>query len=250
MGAVYDVVLKIKYSSEQDVISATKAFVEANSGHARFSDVDYSSIVSAIQIILPKRGFNLNNQTDNSIDCDCGFDASYGWEAVMQDWFDSIAPVLKDGSEFKIYPDNGYYSGIVNNGKVSWSDLEEDDGDLEYALDLINQYLLDEFDHGVADDADLSDIGLMYTTDGGDNEVELEVTADLNKYQINYYVNGELRHTDNYDDLQDMIESELEHWSYGGVFDALYEECLQYTKKSDYDPEVSQDYIDRRDEEI
>ena len=48
------------------------------------------------------------------------FDASYGWETVMMDAFDKIAPFLEDGSEIKIYPDSGRDYGYVDNGEVIW----------------------------------------------------------------------------------------------------------------------------------
>lgn len=49
-----------------------------------------------------------------------GFDASYGWEGVMMDAFDEIAPFLEEESEIKIYPDSGVDHGIVVNGKAAW----------------------------------------------------------------------------------------------------------------------------------
>ena len=48
------------------------------------------------------------------------FDASYGWESLMMDAFEEIAPYLADGSEIKIWPDSGYDHGTVRNGKCSW----------------------------------------------------------------------------------------------------------------------------------
>lgn len=235
MGAVYDVELNLKYRSAQDVVDATRNFVDNFGESASFSDTDFTDIRGALECIFTKRGLHINTLTDTTAICDSGFDASYGWETVMTDWFDYTAAVLEDGSEFKIFPDNGYYSGVVNNGKVNWSELEEEDGDLEYAIDLINQYLISEFDHGISDDDDLSDIGLMYTTAGDYDEVELQVSANLNNYTINYYVNGDLRHTDQFEDLQDMIESELENWEGGfGVFDGFYGACLDYVTDEDY----------------
>ena len=48
------------------------------------------------------------------------FDASYGWEGVMMDAFEEIAPYLADGSVIKIYPDSGCDHGIISNGKCKW----------------------------------------------------------------------------------------------------------------------------------
>ena len=48
------------------------------------------------------------------------FDASYGWESLMMDAFEVIAPYLADGSVIKIYPDSGCDHGTVRNGKCEW----------------------------------------------------------------------------------------------------------------------------------
>ena len=48
------------------------------------------------------------------------FNAYYGWEGVMMDAFEEIAPYLTEQSEIKIYPDSGCDHGIVRNGKCEW----------------------------------------------------------------------------------------------------------------------------------
>ena len=45
------------------------------------------------------------------------FNASYGWEVVMIEMFETITPFLEDGSELLIYPDSDYDKLIVKNGK-------------------------------------------------------------------------------------------------------------------------------------
>ena len=98
------------------------------------------------------------------------------------------------------------YTSTGNGGKTSWgvdastdimadTDLSDEEL-LQTALDLINEYDREEFGGDNEErssytvDDDLSDIGLMYTTDGGDNEVELQVSADLINNSIKYYVRG------------------------------------------------------------
>lgn len=50
-----------------------------------------------------------------------GFNASYGWEGIMIDAFEAIAPYLEAGAEIKIYPDSGCDHGRVNKGgRVTW----------------------------------------------------------------------------------------------------------------------------------
>lgn len=128
MGAVYDVVLKISYNNEQDIIDITKDFVGRSAGYVSFSNVDYSTFKSTLGIILPVRGLQIDYQTRDKLKCSCGFDASYGWGTVVGDWFEAIAPVLKDGSMISIYLwDEGEDRGVVHNGSVDWIDTEDED---------------------------------------------------------------------------------------------------------------------------
>ena len=46
------------------------------------------------------------------------FKATYSWESLLEDWFGSIAPYLKDGSSMLVYPDSGHYEYVVEDGKA------------------------------------------------------------------------------------------------------------------------------------
>lgn len=46
------------------------------------------------------------------------FDASYGWETVMVNMFEEIAPYLKNGSQLDIYPDNEHIVYGIENGQI------------------------------------------------------------------------------------------------------------------------------------
>lgn len=119
------------------------------------------------------------------------------------------------------------------------------DDKLQEAIDLINDFCEVEYGAPAIDEnSDLSDIGILYTTDGGNDEVEVQITIDLKNPAMKYYINNELRHTDKYKDLQDLIDSDLEILD----FNDLFSYAVRFAKKSDYDPEVSPDYIERRKE--
>ena len=45
------------------------------------------------------------------------FNASYGWESVMMDWFNVLTPFLNSGSQMVIYPESDYDKLVVKNGK-------------------------------------------------------------------------------------------------------------------------------------
>jgi len=258
MSAVYSVDLKIVFPDEQAVIDATEDFVNSNSVSAKFSDVDYSSIESAVQIILPKRGYHLNTLSGNTLDCYCDFNASYSWEHVIMSWFNTLAEnyAIKNNSTITISPDNGWETGVVQNGTVHWKNDEGaswgvgadgydvqlsetqqtsfddeqqsqtipmvvEDPELQQAIDYINEFCEDEYGNIAIDEStDLSDVGILYSSAGDDGEHVIEVSVDLNNLTINYFVDGELCDQDKYTTLASMndILSRL-------AFDWLYSNC-------------------------
>lgn len=237
MGAAYSVKLRLSYQDPESIIFATQSFVD-NTSSANFSNVDYSSIVSAIQIILPKRGFRLEEQLDNYIACSCNFDASYSWESIIYAWFESIASVLDDGSRIWVFPDEGFVEGIVSSGKVRWSEEESDDEiddeevntdsgmkvsdpELQKAIDYINEFTEDEYgDITIKEGTDLSDVGILFSYAGDDDEYMVEVKVDLNNFTINYYIDQELCDQDKYTSLSELNDT-LSRLS----FDWLYSTC-------------------------
>ena len=77
-----------------------------------------------------------------------------------------------------------------------------EDSDLKTAKQLINDYCIEEFDT-MADFSNLSDVGLAYSTTE-DDEHEIQVSADLNTYCINYAVDGETVHSVSFDNLHEL----------------------------------------------
>lgn len=127
MGQTYDVNLRVRFKDEKGVKNALFAKI----GRAKEERVLYDMLG------LRMKGFDFDNIWDLMSVFFCGwgeklrvaankgwlyscFDASYGWEFVMMDAFEKIAPYIEDGSEIKIYPDSGCDHGIVENGKVKW----------------------------------------------------------------------------------------------------------------------------------
>ena len=93
---------------------------------------------------------------------------------------------------------------------------------LARAVELIDEYAASEYEDEDGIDvasADLSDIGLMFTTT--DDYDELQVSVDLINHNMNYYVNGELIHQDHYNSLEALIDDELSNldfdWMYGDI---------------------------------
>lgn len=46
-----------------------------------------------------------------------GFNASYGWETVIYDFFKYLSPCLEDKSEMTVYPDSGRTKLFMEEGK-------------------------------------------------------------------------------------------------------------------------------------
>lgn len=124
MSAVYSVEAKLAYDDEQAVVDALNAYIDEHHGNGvEFSLDEYydkgisrDNLDGLIQYFITDRGFNITGPGEYYSD----FNASYGWETVMMEAFEAVAPYLRDGSRFEIYPDYGADIGVVENGEVVW----------------------------------------------------------------------------------------------------------------------------------
>lgn len=100
-------------------------------------------------------------------------------------------------------PDNDVFDGNTLTEAVQSAEAHTaEDSDLKTAKQLINDYCIEEFDT-MADFSNLSDVGLAYSTTE-DDEHEIQVSADLNTYCINYAVDGETVHSVSFDSLHEL----------------------------------------------
>ena len=125
MGACYSVILKVKLTDEEGAIKALQDHIANDNG------VDYSLEKYAQQGITTEtfddlmriflagwKGQEVDiypNKTFTIYEND--FDASYGWEGVMMEMFEVIAPFVANGSKLQIYPDDYYTELVVKNEK-------------------------------------------------------------------------------------------------------------------------------------
>lgn len=128
MGQTYDVNLRVRFKDEKGAKNALFAKIGRahqervvyNMQGLRMMGFDFdNNIWDLMSVFFCGWGQKLRETADKGW-LYSGFDASYGWECVMLDAFEKIAPYLEDGSEIKIYPDSGCDKGIVKNGKVTW----------------------------------------------------------------------------------------------------------------------------------
>lgn len=78
---------------------------------------------------------------------------------------------------------------------------------LDKAKFLINEFCEAEYREGV-DFSDLHNVGLAFTT-LTDDDLPIQVTADLVDFKITYEFDGEVYNTDQYDSIEQMIENGL-----------------------------------------
>ena len=125
MGQVYSVSLKVQFKDKKGAAKALRSkinrakaeFVEYNLDHYEALGIGAKKIEDLLKIFF---GGWYGRLQDTGATLESGFDASYGWEGVMIDAFDLMAPFLEDGSWIRIYPDSGCDHGIITNGKVNW----------------------------------------------------------------------------------------------------------------------------------
>ena len=119
-------------------------------------------------------------------------------------------------------PDNDVFDGNTLTEAVQSAEAHTaEDSDLKTAKQLINDYCIEEFDT-MADFSDLSDVGLAYSTTV-DDEHEIQVSADLNTYCINYAVDGETVHSVSFDSLHEIND----HFA-SLYFDAMISDAEYY----------------------
>ena len=119
-------------------------------------------------------------------------------------------------------PDNDVFDGNTLTEAVQSAEAHTaEDSNLKTAKQLINDYCIEEFDT-MADFSDLSDVGLAYSTTE-DDEHEIQVSADLNTYCINYAVDGETVHSVPFNSLHELND----HFA-NLYFDAMISDAEYY----------------------
>ena len=127
MGACYDVTLSINVTDEAAAVKALseKLHSDTENGRARYAvdrcaekGIALNTLDGLISVLLA------GDQSDVQI-WDVGefrhyenaFDASYGWERVMVEWFHILTPFLGNGSKMLIYPDSDYDEFVIRDGQ-------------------------------------------------------------------------------------------------------------------------------------
>lgn len=123
MSACYsvNVELRIKEGCEGKVIETLQNKIK----RAKEEMVDYgikeipNTLKELLGIFFVEKGVYYSyKQVGTWYWVDSSFNASYGWETVMINMFEEIAPYLEDKSELYIDIENDYDKIIIKNGKA------------------------------------------------------------------------------------------------------------------------------------
>ena len=116
---------------------------------------------------------------------------------------------------------------------------------LDKAKWLINDFCEAEYREG-ADFSDLHNVGLAFTT-LTDDELPIQVTADLIYYKITYEFDGEVYNTEQYDSIEQMIENGLTDLDFSNLVSVPDEVIERHTGKDEQTVELMSDAADVAD---
>ena len=110
---------------------------------------------------------------------------------------------------------------------------------LDKAKWLINDFCEAEYHNG-ADFSDLHNIGLAFTT-LTDDELPIQVTADLVDFKITHEFDGEVFDTEQFDSIEDMIENGLTELDFSDLVSVPDEVIDRHTSKAEQVVELMSD---------
>lgn len=131
MGACYTVILRVKPKDEKTAYHILREWMckHEKDGFCCFSlpahekeGLKPDTFLNIIRILLA--GWNETPYKESKPDeegfitCENDFTASYGWEIVLLSFAEALAPLLADGSNIYIEPDDGYHEFQIRNGKL------------------------------------------------------------------------------------------------------------------------------------
>ena len=116
---------------------------------------------------------------------------------------------------------------------------------LDKAKWLINDFCEAEYREG-ADFSDLHHVGLAFTT-LTDDELPIQVTADLIDFKITHEFDGEVYSTEQYDSIEDMIENGLTDLDFSDLVSVPDEVIERHTGKDEQTVELMSDAADVSD---
>ena len=121
MGQCYNVIVKMKVKGAAEIIkqSVDVFKTECPEWYDEIKDkIPCDTVYGCVAFALAANQHNFMAVHRNGITTyESSFKATYSWHSLLEDWFEAIAPYLKDGSSMLVYPDNGHYKYVVKDGR-------------------------------------------------------------------------------------------------------------------------------------
>lgn len=119
MGQTYTVELNLNIKSEPELVKRSNEYFRAIDVADKEEFINLNTADEVLRSVFP----NLHAWGGARYSAD--FDASYGWENVMYQWFKAVAPALKEGSTIEVWPDSGKWKcKVTGSGAVEELDEE------------------------------------------------------------------------------------------------------------------------------
>lgn len=124
MGACYSVKVEMKIRDEVGVVKALNEHIfkdtRTNYSLEKYAQrgITPDTLDGLMKIMLAGLQHDVCvSRDEEAVSYSNEFNASYGWERVMMEWFEVMTPFLRDGSSMLIYPDSDYDKLVVMDGK-------------------------------------------------------------------------------------------------------------------------------------
>lgn len=112
MGSVYSIHSQMKFKDKDKAIKILQAKISRGEEehtdygldtYRKSENLDINDIDDLIAVFIGiGRMFDVANDDNGWTTYSNGFDATYGWESVMMEMFEELAPVLEDGSDLSL----------------------------------------------------------------------------------------------------------------------------------------------------
>ena len=125
MGACYSVTFKLNVKDEKEIVRALNEKIknDEENGRAVYGIEKYGNKTDTLDglmgVILAEHQGGVGIKKGRKyVYYSNSFDASYGWESLIYEWFEEMVPFLEDGSVVNVYPDEGHWKCTVKGGKM------------------------------------------------------------------------------------------------------------------------------------
>lgn len=112
MGSVYSIYSQMKFKDKNKAIKILQAKISRGKEehtdygldtYRKSENLDINDIDDLVAVFIGiGRMFDVANDDNGWTTYSNGFDATYGWESVMMEMFEELAPVLEDGSDLSL----------------------------------------------------------------------------------------------------------------------------------------------------